>query len=80
MTDRQHLEDRHHLDEERSHGSGIRNADHGVGSDEHELPESEHGHAEDARPNGPPAHHYIDPAEAVMNSNPNLSPPIHIRH
>jgi hypothetical protein len=57
------------FDDERSHGSGIRNADHGTGSDTHELPPSEHDHAEDGR--------YIDPAEAVMNSNPNISPPIH---
>jgi hypothetical protein len=80
MTDRQHPDDSERWDDERSHDSGIRNADHGTGSDEHELPERERGHAEDARLSGPSTHHYIDPAEAVMNSNPNLSPPIHIRH
>ncbi len=72
------MTDREHLDEERSHDSGIRNSDHGTGSNTHELPHAERDHSADGEL--PEIHeHYVDPAEAVMNSNPNLSPPIHVR-
>lgn len=54
-----------HIVEDRSHDSGVRNADHRTGSDTHEI----------ETPRG----HYVDPAEEAMNSNPNISPPIHPR-
>jgi hypothetical protein len=72
------MTDREHLEEERTHDSGIRNADHGTGSDAHELPVAERDHSADAESHDAEGH-YVDPAEAVMNSNPNLSPPIHVR-
>jgi hypothetical protein len=77
MTDREYVERNYSErdEEERSHDSGIRNSDHGTGSDTHKLPEPQRDHSDDSHD----AHgRYIDPAEAVMNSNPNLSPPIHI--
>jgi hypothetical protein len=46
-----------------THDSGIRNADHAQGSDAHVLP--------------PEGQRHIDPAQEVMERNPNLSPPIH---
>ncbi len=51
--------------DDRSHDSGIRNAEHGTGSDAHEIEQ--------------PHERHIDPAEEVMSTNPNLSPPIHPR-
>jgi hypothetical protein len=73
------MTDRKHVEEERTHDSGKRNSDHGVGSDTHKLPPSEQDHSEDADYRDADGR-YIDPAEAVMNSNPMLSPPIHFTH
>jgi hypothetical protein len=42
--------------------NGNRTAKRGAGSDTHAIE---------------PEHHYVDPAEEAMSSNPNLSPPIH---